>query len=100
MRAIVDGMNVIGSRPDGWWKDRRRGMVALVDRLECWAAEGDDVYSGVLEATAVVANRLIVDQGRACAWGGPELGRRRNRPAGPSRRLTAGDPGCDLGITR
>ena len=44
MRArIVDGMNVIGSRPDGWWKDRRRGMVALVDRLECWAAEGDDV---------------------------------------------------------
>src|ERR1700736_5308432 len=36
-------MNVIGSRPDGWWKDRRGAMVALVDRLERWAAEGDDV---------------------------------------------------------
>lgn len=36
-------MNVIGSRPDGWWKDRRRAMVALVDRLERWAAEGDDI---------------------------------------------------------
>ena len=36
-------MNVIGSRPDGWWKDRRGAMVTLVDRLERWAAEGDDV---------------------------------------------------------
>lgn len=37
-------MNVIGSRPDGWWKDRRRAMVALVDQLEHWAsAEGHHV---------------------------------------------------------
>jgi predicted RNA-binding protein with PIN domain len=36
-------MNVIGSRPDGWWKDRQGAMVTLVDRLERWAAEGDDV---------------------------------------------------------
>lgn len=31
-------MNVIGSRPDGWWKDRRGAMVGLVDRLDRWAA--------------------------------------------------------------
>jgi predicted RNA-binding protein with PIN domain len=44
VRWIVDGMNVIGSRPDGWWKDRRGAMAALVDRLEHWAAaDGDDV---------------------------------------------------------
>jgi predicted RNA-binding protein with PIN domain len=43
VRWIVDAMNVIGSRPDGWWRDRRRAMVALVERLERWAAEGDDV---------------------------------------------------------
>ena len=37
-------MNVIGTRPDGWWKDRRGAMVGLVDKLERWAsAEGDDV---------------------------------------------------------
>lgn len=36
-------MNVIGSRPDGWWKDRRAAMVALVAQLERWAGEGDDV---------------------------------------------------------
>jgi predicted RNA-binding protein with PIN domain len=44
VRWIVDGMNVIGSRPDGWWRDRARAMRALVDRLEQWAvAEGADV---------------------------------------------------------
>jgi predicted RNA-binding protein with PIN domain len=37
-------MNVIGSRPDGWWRDRGRAMTTLVDRLERWAAaEGADV---------------------------------------------------------
>jgi predicted RNA-binding protein with PIN domain len=44
VRWIVDGMNVIGSRPDGWWRDRARAMRTLVDRLEQWAtAEGADV---------------------------------------------------------
>ena len=37
-------MNVIGSRPDGWWKDRHRAMVRLVDTLDRWAAaEGNDI---------------------------------------------------------
>jgi predicted RNA-binding protein with PIN domain len=44
MRWIVDAMNVIGTRPDGWWKNRRRAMIALVDQLERWAsAESSDV---------------------------------------------------------
>jgi predicted RNA-binding protein with PIN domain len=44
MRYFVDGMNVIGTRPDGWWKDRDAAMARLVDRLERWsAATGDDV---------------------------------------------------------
>jgi predicted RNA-binding protein with PIN domain len=44
MRWIVDGMNVIGSRPDGWWRDRDRAMLRLVDLLERWAAaDGADV---------------------------------------------------------
>lgn len=37
-------MNVIGTRPDAWWKDRHAAMVRLVDLLERWAAAtGDDV---------------------------------------------------------
>jgi predicted RNA-binding protein with PIN domain len=44
VRWIVDGMNVIGSRPDGWWRNRGRAMATLVERLEQWAtAEGADV---------------------------------------------------------
>jgi predicted RNA-binding protein with PIN domain len=44
MRWYVDGMNVIGTRPDNWWRDRDAAMLRLVDLLERWAAaEGEDV---------------------------------------------------------
>jgi predicted RNA-binding protein with PIN domain len=44
MRWLVDGMNVIGTRPDRWWKDRDAAMLRLVDLLERWAAaENEDV---------------------------------------------------------
>jgi predicted RNA-binding protein with PIN domain len=44
VRYLVDGMNVIGTRPDNWWKDRHAAMVRLVDMLERWVAvNGDDV---------------------------------------------------------
>jgi uncharacterized protein YaiI (UPF0178 family) len=37
-------MNVIGTRPDAWWKDRDAAMLRLVDKLERWAAaDGEDV---------------------------------------------------------
>jgi uncharacterized protein YaiI (UPF0178 family) len=39
MRWLVDGMNVIGSRPDGWWRDRRGVMRRLVEELA--GIEGD-----------------------------------------------------------
>lgn len=44
MHWLIDGMNVIGSRPDGWWRDRDGVMLRLVDLLERWAAaEGEEV---------------------------------------------------------
>jgi predicted RNA-binding protein with PIN domain len=44
MRWLVDGMNVIGTRPDAWWKDRHGAMIKLVGLLERWAAaSGADV---------------------------------------------------------
>jgi uncharacterized protein YaiI (UPF0178 family) len=37
-------MNVIGTRPDAWWRDRHAAMVRLVDLLERWAAaDGEEV---------------------------------------------------------
>jgi predicted RNA-binding protein with PIN domain len=44
MRWLIDGMNVIGTRPDAWWRDRHAAMVRLVDMLERWVAvSGEDV---------------------------------------------------------
>lgn len=38
---VVDAMNVVGSRPDGWWHDRRAALLALVDAVRAAAAELD-----------------------------------------------------------
>jgi predicted RNA-binding protein with PIN domain len=44
VRWLIDAMNVIGTRPDRWWKDRHAAMVRLVDQLERWVAvTGEDV---------------------------------------------------------
>jgi predicted RNA-binding protein with PIN domain len=43
-RILVDGMNVIGSRPDGWWRDRDGAVRRLLTTLQdLTTASGDDV---------------------------------------------------------
>jgi predicted RNA-binding protein with PIN domain len=43
-RWLIDGMNVIGSRPDGWWRDRDAAVRRLVGELAAFAVEaGDEV---------------------------------------------------------
>lgn len=43
-RFMVDGMNVIGCRPDGWWRDRPGATRSLVERLSALSrATGDQV---------------------------------------------------------
>jgi predicted RNA-binding protein with PIN domain len=49
MPWLVDGMNVIGSRPDGWWRDRHAAMVRLVQSLERWAAAEHERVTVVFE---------------------------------------------------
>ena len=36
--VVVDGNNVMGSRPDGWWRDRTGAMRRLVAQIGDWAA--------------------------------------------------------------
>jgi predicted RNA-binding protein with PIN domain len=44
VRWLIDGMNVIGSRPTGWWRDRPGAMRELTSELERFAArDGDEV---------------------------------------------------------
>jgi predicted RNA-binding protein with PIN domain len=43
-RWLVDGMNLIGSRPDRWWNDRDGAVRRLVEELGRYAAAtGEDV---------------------------------------------------------
>jgi predicted RNA-binding protein with PIN domain len=38
-RCLVDGMNVIGSRPDRWWNDPDKAVRRLIDELDRYAEE-------------------------------------------------------------
>ena len=42
-------MNVIGSRPDRWWRDRRGAMRSLVETLAAYAADTGDEVTVVLD---------------------------------------------------
>ena len=42
-------MNVIGTRPDAWWRDRHGAMIKLVDMLERWAAANGEEVTVVFE---------------------------------------------------
>ena len=40
LTVIVDGANVVGSRPDGWWRDRAGAAARLRDQVRSLAARG------------------------------------------------------------
>jgi predicted RNA-binding protein with PIN domain len=43
-RWLIDGMNVIGSRPDRWWNDPDRAIRRFIDELDRYgSATGEDV---------------------------------------------------------
>lgn len=49
--VVVDVANVVGSVPDGWWRDRRGAAERLRDRL---ASEGVPGVAGPVEIVLVV----------------------------------------------
>ena len=49
-RWVVDASNVIGSRPDGWWRDRPGATRRLVKALDELAARTGDEMTVVLDA--------------------------------------------------
>lgn len=42
-------MNVIGSRPDGWWRDRGGAIERLATQLDRWAERGEERVTVILE---------------------------------------------------
>jgi predicted RNA-binding protein with PIN domain len=62
--VVVDGNNVMGSRPDGWWRDRAGAAQRLVAQLGDWAAgAGRDVlvvFDGTAPAGLAAPERVEV----------------------------------------
>jgi uncharacterized protein YaiI (UPF0178 family) len=49
-RWVVDASNVIGARPDGWWRDRVGAARRLVAALDAFAARTGEEVTVVLDA--------------------------------------------------
>ena len=49
MIVVVDGSNVIGTVPDGWWRDRPAAARRLLARLQCLHARTGDELVLVLD---------------------------------------------------
>jgi hypothetical protein len=78
---IVDGANVMGSRADGWWRDRAGAMARLHGELAALAARGltGPVPGGAASAAAAAGDEpggrwfpqvVLVVEGRARAVSG------------------------------
>jgi predicted RNA-binding protein with PIN domain len=49
VRWVIDGMNLIGSRPTGWWRDRPGAMRELVEELKAFAERSGDPVTVVFD---------------------------------------------------
>lgn len=63
VRIVVDAANVVGSRPDGWWKDRVGAAERLLANVTALAATG--VEASALEGS--LGTRAADDQGETGA---------------------------------
>jgi 8-oxo-dGTP diphosphatase len=64
---VVDAANVVGSRPDGWWKDRPGAATRLLDSLAVLAVAGTPVEAGdgVLPVVRHWPRIVVVLEGKA-----------------------------------
>jgi hypothetical protein len=57
---LIDAANVIGSRPDGWWRDRSGAARTFVERVRAAAHEG-----------RLSSPVVVVLEGKACRGAEP-----------------------------
>jgi len=54
---VIDGANVVGSVPDGWWRDRAGAAIRLRDRLAGITPTGLTDLPGPVEVVLVVEGK-------------------------------------------
>jgi predicted RNA-binding protein with PIN domain len=69
---IVDGNNVMGARPDGWWRDRRAAQRRLVARLEAFAAARDEPVTVIFDGAEHPAGGGVRVAVRFASRSGPD----------------------------
>lgn len=60
--VVVDVANVIGSRPDGWWRDRADAATNLLERMPPLVGRTLDLPDG---STAEIVRVVAIVEGRA-----------------------------------
>ncbi len=65
--VVVDAANVIGSVPDGWWRDRAGAASRLLARVAAWQREGTDAAAVGLPAGLWFPEVSVVLEGAARA---------------------------------
>ena len=50
---LVDGMNLIGARPDGWWKDRTEAMRLMTWELRAFAEDTGEELTVVFDGRPI-----------------------------------------------
>jgi 8-oxo-dGTP diphosphatase len=66
--VVIDAANVVGSRPDGWWRDREGAARRLLSRVESLARVGlapGDLPGSPAGLSRVVPRLVLVVEGRA-----------------------------------
>lgn len=66
---LVDGMNVVGSRPDGWWRDRQGAMRRLAQELAAFAEASGDAVAVVFDGRPFAVEAEPVEVGFATRRG-------------------------------
>lgn len=78
---VVDIANVMGSRPDGWWRDRAGAAVRLRDEIAPLAVRGvTGMPEGVFGFERCFPELVLVVEGAACGVGEVEGVRVVNAP--------------------
>jgi predicted RNA-binding protein with PIN domain len=54
-RWVIDGNNVFGSRPDGWWNDRGAAQARFAQRVAEWCRTHDDEVTVVFDPPVTAA---------------------------------------------
>jgi 8-oxo-dGTP diphosphatase len=62
---VVDAANVVGSRPDGWWRDRRGATARLRGHLATLARDGLEMPDVGPPGARVCPRIVLVAEGRA-----------------------------------